>query len=464
MINLILNNIIKNNFSIHIKRVIYTFFYLTEGYNDDVCVSDGYKRGCINIYYGTEPVGSKFIYIPREETKGAVLYFHRYGNYLFASFLRDIDEPFSKINGNIYFKFDILSVSFFLISCKEEYIIKKRDAIGRFLADYSMRKDKITFPFFDAHSRILLDSIKMLYQQLNLSNEHFRILLTHDVDSVNSRNKYVFLHNAKELLYDNNISFAKRFDTLTRSIIYNTHFQFRNYMNIESKRGVKSEFYFIEGRKNRKGKRYELSDIIQDIRLIEDNGCIIGIHTNYFSYDNVENIKKEIMSIEKATDIKVKSGRNHYLRFDIPNSWNVLRKAGIMFDSTLGYSDHNGFRAATARPFLPYDVNNDNIIDIYEIPLVIMDGNIMDKNIPFDEKWRRIKIVIDLICEYRGTSAILWHNYVLGDPDYKNMYIKILDYILYKGGQCILSRELKSDMLYQKRKIDELMSMVGGNK
>ncbi|WP_238882195.1 polysaccharide deacetylase family protein [Clostridium sp. YIM B02551] len=449
-------NIVVNKDRIN-KELAYTIFYLLRKIDDDVEISYEEKQGCINIYYGIE--AETGIVIPFSENHNE-LNFSDYKESKFCSFEK-IDEPYSVFDQKIKFNFDIIFTSKYFITLQEEYEIQKRDDKERFLCQFSKRNKYINVPFFDINAEILYDAIKMKFPQVKLKEKRPEIMLSHDVDSLNSRDKYVFLHNCKSILMGKNDSLSKRIGIMLRDIIKNVHLQIPNYLEIENSYGVKSEFYFIAGYKHRLGKRYELSKYNDYIKKIhESRNHKIGIHTNYFSYLDEKEMKREIEEIENNTHAKVDSCRNHYLRFKMPETLECLEKAGVKFDSTVGYSDVNGFRAASTDSFIPFNLNTNNIVPIYEIPLAVMDGIVMEKNVSFEEKWQEIKVLLDNTIKHNGTASVLWHQRVILDSQYKDMYKKIIEYCLKQGCNFIFTDDLTKRYLEEREKINTLLEKI----
>ena len=78
----------------------------------------------------------------------------------------------------------------------------------------------------------------------------------------------------------------------------------------------------------------------------------IGIHPSWRSGDHPELIKKEKQTLEKITNKKINSSRQHYIRFELPKTFRHLIDAGIQSDFSMGYGSINGFRASVASSFL----------------------------------------------------------------------------------------------------------------
>jgi hypothetical protein len=449
-------NIIANKDRIN-KELAYTIFYLLNKIDDEIEISNEEKQNCINIYYGVE--NENGIVIPYSENHDELIV-SEYNDNKFCAFDK-IDEPYSVLDNKIEFNFDIIFTSKYFITLQEEYEIQRRDDKERFLCEFSKRNRYITEPFFDINCEILYEAIKIKYPEVKFKEKKPEIMLSHDVDSLNSRDKYVFLHNCKNILVGKNDSLSKRIGITLRDIIKNVHLQIPNYLEIENSYGVKSEFYFIAGYKHRLGKRYELSSYKDYVEKVhESNNHKIGIHTNYFSYLNENEMKREIQEIEHNTKAKVDSCRNHYLRFKMPETLECLKEAGVKFDSTVGYSDVNGFRAANSNSFIPFNLSTNDIIPIYEIPLAVMDGIVMEKNVSFEEKWQEIKVLLDNIIKHKGTASVLWHQRVILDTQYKDMYKKIIEYCLKQGCDFIFTDDLIRRYHEEKEKIHTLLEKI----
>lgn len=446
--------VISDKKKVNMNRLYYTLYYLMGRYNEGYSVSSSPVEGSINIFYGNGDEAWKGIHIPYQpHISGDMLCISQWDGNKYIGFKEGAGRPYDIRDGSVYFNYDIISLSFYLISCGEEYETAKRDDRDRYLAAFSSRREYIDLPFFDINSEIIYSALLYFNKGIELNRKSFEIMLTHDVDNMDSRNKYILLHNGKELLTNSKRPFGERLKELVYDMTGNRYLKISLNIETEKKRGAVSEFYFIEGVKHRFGKRYELKDMKAELdKIKESHGHKIGIHTNYFSYDDEELIRKDREAIEAITGTDIVSCRNHYLRFKTPYTWRKLRNAGILCDTTLGYSDANGFRAGTAYGFIPFDAYSNNIIDIYEVPLILMDIVVMEKNIPFEDKWTEIKGLIDSIAKYRGTASILWHQCMLARREYLDMYERILDYIVEKGGRFITSDDilvrLKNDLKY----------------
>ena len=109
-------------------------------------------------------------------------------------------------------------------------------------------------------------------------------------------------------------------------------------MDLEASYEAKSSFYFIAAEADPIRFRYDIEDIKPHLGEVSDKGWEIGLHGGYYSYNSLEEVKKEKKRLEAVLGKTIMGFRNHYLRFKTPESWEILADAGFSYDSTFGYS------------------------------------------------------------------------------------------------------------------------------
>ena len=269
-------------------------------------------------------------------------------------------------------------------------------------------------------------------------NKKYALCLTHDIDDI-------FPPISHKLL--SSLYFLKNFNFQGLEKLWNDkkspYLNFKEIINIEKIYDAKSTFFFLSTSRDIRGLRYNIEDIESELGIILDNECEIGLHGGYYAYNSLKDINNEKARLEKILAKKVIGYRNHYLMFRYPETWELLTKAGFKYDSTQGYSDMVGFRSGLCHPFKPFNVYNNDEIDIVEIPLAVMDMALFDQNKSLASAWQVIKQLIDTVEKYNGVLTILWHNYVFGCPFRENwikIYKKILQYS-YENNAWITSGE-----------------------
>ncbi|MFX0135369.1 MAG: polysaccharide deacetylase family protein [Candidatus Hodarchaeota archaeon] len=360
----------------------------------------------------------------------------------------DSSKVIIKKNNSIYFGFDIVMSAFHLLSCQEEYLINKRDKHGRFLGEYSPRNkyNLLEEPIVHYYAFLLREyilSVSDYTYGLALKNG-LKVLLTHDVDNID---KNFWLLTRKIFLFLKSPSLIK-FKSLLNFLLTNKchNWNFDKYMKLENKYNAKSVFYFLGGKKSRYGARYNWDKLKKIFSVIQKRGWGIGLHANYYYYDNALKLKNNKEMLELVSNSRVIGNRTHYLRFKIPRTFYKLIEADVKYDTSVSYPDVVGFRAGIAFPYKPFDIERNQVIDIIEVPLVIMDVVLFTQLGSDKEKiLNKIKELIDKIAEINGYVAINWHNLYLNKEEFNGcgeIYEAILNYIYVLGGKFITEKEL----------------------
>lgn len=312
-----------------------------------------------------------------------------------------------------------------LFTRKEEYSPEKLDRYGRFLYTYSNNRD-ILSPLVSQY--LINHEYRIEYPE----NKQFAACLTHDVDEIYPPYKHQLLSA---------LTYLKRFDLkgIKRQISWrydksgkSPYVNFQEIINLEEKYNAKSSFYFLTTDSDIRRFRYNIEDLEGEIGQIVDRGCEVGLHGGYFAYNNIKEVIHEKERLESVLGKKVNGYRNHYLRFQTPDSWKILEKAGFGYDTTLGYADMIGFRNGMCHPFHPYYLQDDIEATILEIPMVIMDGTLFNMVNSYDEAWNIAKKLIDIVVSNNGVLTLNWHsnNYNCAfRTNWYKLYEKILIYL-----------------------------------
>lgn len=313
---------------------------------------------------------------------------------------------------------------------KEAYPPTTLDEHQRFLYAFSQKHDVL-------HPQVSEYLLSKGYKFNYPDEKSWVLLLTHDVDDLEVLNKHLLI----SLSYlPRNGDLRGMYNLLKgrlnpRSSPYKN---FKRIIDLEQQYNATSTFFFLSAPEDIFGRKYTLEETKDTLGFLIDKGCEIGFHTNYYSYDDVEKIKTEKASMESIVGRPIIGVRNHVLRFQLPQSWEILAKAGFSYDSTYGYADMIGFRNGMCHPFVPYNRLSDQPIDILEIPLNLQDWTIgfVMKNNP-EQTWFHAKHLLNSVQKNHGVLNILWHNWTFSYPtsigtvfgkQWTKLYEKILAY------------------------------------
>ena len=316
---------------------------------------------------------------------------------------------------------------------KEEYRIS--ESIKNDILSYKLTKQKnVLIPIVSEY--LIKKGFNFEYED----GKKFAVFLSHDVDDINITGKQLFRSIIPYPFHRDYFGTKKFiFSYLKKEKPY---INFKKIINLEEKYNAISTFFFLATQQDIFGKKYHIDEIQDEILDIIDNNCEIGLHTGFYSFDDLEKIKKEKKKLEKITKKRVIGVRNHILRFKIPRTWEILNQAGFFYDSSYGYYDMIGFRNGMCHPFFPYDLNQNKKIDILEIPVCVADITMFSyMKIGVKEAWILLKKLIDNIEKLNGVLTILWHNWTfsypvsyagLFDSEWTKLYEKILKYCCEK--------------------------------
>lgn len=313
-----------------------------------------------------------------------------------------------------------------LFTGKEEYNLTFSDQYGR-------------LPYYlSSHKNVFEPRVSKFLVENGLSPQYpdgkkFAVCLTHDIDLVYPEKLYSLIEALKALSLEN-LTEAVKTSFCRFNKKWNPCLNFKEIMKLEAKYNAKSSFYFLALNPEEMDFNYNIKDLESELGFISDNGWEVGLHGGHESYNSLEDLKEKKSRLEEALGKKVIGYRNHYLKFKVPNTWELLSKAGFKYDSTFGYADCAGFRNGMCHPFKPFNLSTGQQIDILEIPLTIMDCTLFEDymRLDFKKAWEFTKNLIDTVEQYNGVITILWHNTYMQGENLK-FYDGILNYCSEKN-------------------------------
>ena len=325
---------------------------------------------------------------------------------------------------------------FEIFSLKEEYNPIILDKHRRF--NYYLSKNRNVFE--PCVSKFLME--KGFFVNYPYGKK-FAVCLTHDIDSIYPFISYsdIFINSLKKALYRQfRSAFHIAFHRINRS--WNSLWNFEEILKLERKYNAKSSFYIPCLRKGEFDFNFNIEDLSSELAVIIDSGSEVGLHGGYNSCNDIENLNSEKERLEDVLGKEVLGYRNHYLRFTIPETWKILERAGFKYDSTLGYADCVGFRNGMCHPFLPYDLLENKLIGILEIPVAIMDKSLFGyMGLDMNMAERIVTLLIEYTAKYSGVLTILWHNSYM-DSQMQEFYEHILKYCSEKGAWMTSGEEI----------------------
>ncbi|RPE00144.1 hypothetical protein EGM88_02450 [Aureibaculum marinum] len=415
-------------------RLTYTFkHFFTRILNIQVSfttkVEDFIAHEGLKLTYGKQPLGSEI--------------FIKSTDLLFEQGINDLDikmgewdgvECFFKTRQDASVPFDIFAASFYLLSRYEEYLPHRKDQFERYPAEESLafKYQFLHKPLIDIWAYKFKSIIEDKYPTYTLSDRKFKFISTIDVDIA-----YSFKHKGVVRTiagYLKDLSKFKLIDVWYRTMVIfgfseDPFDTFEELITYQKKYGIKTIFFFSVGDyttydKNTSSRNSYYQSLIKSVADYSE----VGLHPSYFSSKDEAMLQKEKLRLESIVNRPIEKSRQHYLRLDLPETYQHLINLEVKEDYTMGYAAHYGFRASTCTPFYFYDLEYEIQTPLKIFPFAVMDGTLKDYlKLPNKQSFEVIIELANQVKKVNGTFITLFHNETLSNRNrwrrWKKIYI-----------------------------------------
>ena len=350
---------------------------------------------------------------------------------------------------------------FNLLTFGEEAESIQRDSHGRFVAAYSQRKEcgLLEVPAFNEATAALAAACLGLQEKgepsFNLKDALKApvISLSHDCDVLYGNDSWTQAVRAFRVIEPlRRLRFPKLSNIrwIASNAIRPRQFYFDNVtgmIDLERSFSFTSTFYLLNGTAGRFGARNGFKPIPELCRVIPPHWGK-GIHYNYDTFLNSDLFSSQYDELQSVINTPIISGRAHYLRFDPSRSFSFLSQFGIRVDESSGYSDSIGYRNGIAGCFQIFDRSASKTIDMWEVPMTIMDTTIVRQY--GQDALKVFSAMMHHLSRIGGAMTVLFHPGAFYNPEFPEM-IGIYHNILME------SRRLKARSLTAAEMIDQII-------
>lgn len=367
---------------------------------------------------------------------------------------------------NLIFNHDVLKSAFYLLSGYQELNPEYKGKFNRFPFELSIQyKLDITHkPIVNYYFKFIELGLQEYCKQNNLlfvtkkQTNPFAFFLTHDIDKIDMYSFYDLVYYIKVLfgIRKKDLKFSVK---LQKAIEYLFHFVFTKknpswdfefLRTIEKKYNLKSAFYFLPKDLKHQDAYYSFNENRLQLLFnqLKEEGCEIGIHGTNRSATSFENLYSNINELKKHARVNISGIRQHRLLFDINITPHLHEKAGLLYDTTLGFAEYEGFRNSYCLPFNLYNFKDERPFKHWEIPLNVMDATLFEyRKLDNMSAFNAIKNIVAEVIKFNGTFTLLWHNGYFDEiihPGIKDFYIQVLEYIHKANAKSILSSDINT--------------------
>ncbi len=338
--------------------------------------------------------------------------------------------------------FDLFGAVFYLLSRYEEYLPDaKYDRIGRYdpTSSWAYKKGFLERPLIDEWLQ-RLEAVLTLYSAQTASSafsgpasdehgERLRFAPTYDIDLPWCyQHKPLWVHLAYAAVYFLQGRWKRLVEHYKVKMGHipdpydNFYWLDQVHAILEKSVGSPSRetpvyFFPVAARHNRYDQNPKPS-LAAYQELIQRHAAKypIGIHPSFYSSTQPGLLEAEIGLLSRITNLPITISRYHYIRFRLPEGYRQLIAGGIRTDYSMGYGEHNGFRASYSRPFLWYDLEKETETPLRVVPFCFMEAtSYYQKEQDAQTTLAEMDRYSEIIRLTGGRMTTIWHNSSLSE-------------------------------------------------
>lgn len=360
--------------------------------------------------------------------------------------------PFAAWEGNtLCVHADLLTLSFLLLSRAEEVLLPERDQYGRFPFQGSLaaKYGFITLPIVDEWAMLLRQALSERLPVEELGRNAPSLRPTHDMDTAR---RFPSLFAAARTILGGDLLRLKSPRIAARSLrqyaASRTHPEkdpellgAEALLEVSRRCGFSSEFYFMGPERGEEDFLYDVSApaVRAFSRKVREAGMVCGFHASRLTPEDGKRFRIEQQRVSAALESPACCGRQHYLCFHAEKTPLIWQDAGVRYDDTLGYADHEGFRCGTCHAYPLYDLKNDRTLMVLERPLMAMDGTLQRyRGLSRAEALASLRRLFDRCCAVEGDFVLLWHNGCVfreWEPWFQEVYLPFMEWAAAQLGK-----------------------------
>lgn len=337
---------------------------------------------------------------------------------------------FFKIS-NSGISFDIFAASFYLLSRYEEYLPHEIDMYGRYAHENSLafKEGFLNQPLINIWLKDFSCSLKAVSPTLNFKLLTFNFLPTYDIDIAWSYKNKGLVRNVGGFLKSPSI---ERINVLLG--LKNDPFDAYDFLDaLHKEKHLHPIYFFLVAAGKSKYDKNIARDSKPMLQLIQRHvkKYSIGLHPSWKSHNDTATLKNEKNYLEDVCEISINNSRQHYIKFSLPETFELLIDAGIINDYSMGYGSINGFRASVASSFYWYDLLKEKQTGLRIHPFCYMDANsYFEQHFNATEAYEELLHYCNTCKKVNGQMITIFHNNFLGTEKkfkgWKDMYVKFI--------------------------------------
>lgn len=320
--------------------------------------------------------------------------------------------------------FDFFSVAFALATESYAYAGMRVDAYGRYEEQYHpvIVRGVHKYPFFAHWARELCKMLGVpvkwypnepLWLSIDVDNPFFFAKRGH-WRQLKSFMGSMIRANYEELMHKLRITLEQRHDP------FSTH----QWLNLLKNYPYFLVFFLMRAGKNHSNTSPQNPHYHSEIQQLE--AFRVGLHPSFEASTNVHALLNEKNLLEKVLHTTANKARTHFLRYQLPTTFEHYLSLGIKQDFTTCFYSVSGLKHGLVRPFRWYNIHKEQTTDLLRFPVFLMDRHVFREEIAADYIQEQTKIIQG----YGGLPMILLHNETLsGRGEWAGFVEKYLNFL-----------------------------------
>jgi hypothetical protein len=339
---------------------------------------------------------------------------------------------------------DIVLTGYYLLTGQQEKFLP-RDSKDRHAVQQSFlfRYKLLATPIINQYGLLFRNIFKSThtFRPPWPEQKQYAVALSHDVDYPEMNRpiealRYLASHRLQSRL-------AKIGDILQKR---ETFWKFMDWLELEQRYQVKSSFYFCGFQGSLLRYLFKTPDPFYDvgqkpyreiISQIDSRGFEVGMHSSYLAYRSLEQSLWEKQRVEESLGKPVWGNRQHYWHLNPNNPGEtaiIHHKIGLLYDSSISYAKHSGFRYSICSPFHFYDPAARKPVPTLQLPPTLMDNHLFGYNnyANFPTYQSHIDALLEAVRTHEGVVVVDYHVRTLNStfyPGWKESYEYLLERI-----------------------------------
>lgn len=325
---------------------------------------------------------------------------------------------------------DLPLSSLLILSRWEERLVREKDTHDRVPATASIayREGFLRRPIVDEYGLAFRQVLEALIPNWKPSSFGLRVNVSHDVDNIglpfNLRSAvgHTIRRKKPEATVKDFLAILPGINpTLLEAI--------RELVTLSLRRGLKPAVYWKGISRGSRQRDYDPYNpkVRAMIAWLQQHEVEMGAHPGYDTFRSPDKLRREVQMIREILGGQPIGGRQDYLRW-CPDSWLDWENCGLVYDSTVGFADHIGFRAGTSFPYYPWFFTLNRQARVLELPLIVMDCTLTSyMRLGFEKSLIAISECVEQCRKVGGVFTLLWHNDSMMNPTLEQLFVHVLD-------------------------------------